>query len=774
MEFWGTLGEDINGNSQLDRALEEVLCSERVGLVTRTYHDIDAVTNLLEEKERDLELAARIGQSLLKQNRNLTERNEFLEEQLEVATEEIAQLRHEVSRRDILLQLYSNTTEESEPTSSSVTPLRRNASSFALQTGFHLDTLQQKLKGLEEENLKLRSEATTIVSETCEYEDQEELLMLECVEQFSEASREVGLLAEKLAQKGEDNNRQKEEISKLLAQIVDLQQKCRSCSSENDELQQHLNDEKEMKRRLNTELQDIQEKYAECDNMLHEALEEMKNLRNRGLPNSSISRFGPLSIVPLDSIAAEIEGTMRKGFDPSNTSEYKNFLRAFETVKAINQASKSRCQSRAHSPQTLPGSFDMYSALPSTTSTPRSSYYGSDLASAPVPDDRAPLPKAEVSQAECQEKRLGRPGTPGSHDLEAALQRLSVGLERNSTEETLYDQEITFADNLSGFVTPNESVLSTETNYSGCSDHTGGSSLSFGSRSYEKLQIIKPLEGSVTLRHWQQLARPNLGVILDPRPGVLTKDFRQLDVDLEEVYNLNDFEEDEVDLSSFQALATSTPSKSRESTSMLHSVNNLPQTPSTYTVTTCRMLQKAKDNTTVTPSLYNSLLPSCGSFESLSSACIDCQPPLPTHPQGLRPAGIRPGAPLGLVTLMKKHGISAAVYPTLGIDLMPGAFRSGGATSESSTSYPCFRLGGEWKPHPTRTFRGFDFAGSLLEKMRPVERRGKWPAGGANKNSIFSFNLVDKLKRLRLDSVVERGEVSFQKAAESKPPWDYD
>lgn len=41
------------------------------------------------QKERDLELAARIGQSLLKHNQSLTERNELLEEQLDVAKEEV-------------------------------------------------------------------------------------------------------------------------------------------------------------------------------------------------------------------------------------------------------------------------------------------------------------------------------------------------------------------------------------------------------------------------------------------------------------------------------------------------------------------------------------------------------------------------------------------------------------------------------------------------------------------------------------------------------------
>lgn len=66
--------------------------------------------------------------------------------------------------------------------------------------------------------------------------------------------------------------------------------------------------------------------------------------------------------------------------------------------------------------------------------------------------------------------------------------------------------------------------------------------------------------GSATLHHWQQLAQPHLGGILDPRPGVVTKGFRTLDTDLDEVYCLNDFEEDETgDHISLPGLATSTP-----------------------------------------------------------------------------------------------------------------------------------------------------------------------------------------------------------------------
>ncbi|XP_042332981.1 trafficking kinesin-binding protein 1-like isoform X2 [Sceloporus undulatus] len=577
MEFWTSPAsyDEVNGNTELDdntdlisQELEEVLCSERVGRITKTYHDIDAVTSLLEEKEHDLELAARIGQSLLKQNRSLSERNELLEEQLELAKEEIAQLRHEISMRDDLLHLYTNSTEESEPVSTISTPLRRNESALSLQQSFQYDALQQKLKGLEEENQKLRTEVTNIATETCQYEEQEQKLMIDCVEQFSDASREVVMLSEELARKTEDTSRQQEEISQLLAQIVDLQQKCRTYGSEVEELQQHLTAAKEVQQQLRGELQDLQEKYAECGAMLQEAQEEIKNLRNRSLPNSTIHRHSNPTFLPLDSLAAEIKGTMRKGMDSSGSSEYKGFRRVFETVKAVKQAVKAK--SRAESPLSLPAGSPKPSSLGcSRFSTPRNSYYGSDSPNVGgLEGQDGPAPESLV---DAHRGEVGTPGTPGRHDLEAALQCLSARQEKHSTDRSFFEVErerklrrlARDAEDSSGFLTPNESITSTGTNYSGSS---GGSGFSLGSFSYfpDKLQIIKPLEGSMTLHHWQQLARPHLAGILDPRPGVLTKDFRQLDTDLEEVYSLNDLEEDDVDVSTFSALATSTPAKAKE------------------------------------------------------------------------------------------------------------------------------------------------------------------------------------------------------------------
>ncbi|XP_018093432.1 trafficking kinesin-binding protein 1 isoform X2 [Xenopus laevis] len=735
-----------------------ILCSERVGRVTKTYRDIEAVTSLLEEKERDLELAARIGQSLLKQNRELTERNLILEEQLEASKEEASQLRHEMSMREDLLHLYISNSE-SDPGSAVSTPLRRNESSFCLQHNIQLDSLQQKLKNLEDENQQMRFEASDLLNATCDYEEQESSLMLDCVEQFSEASRNVALLAEEVARRREDVARQQEEISQLLAQIVHLQQKCRNSLTENEELQQHLSATKEREQELKTQLQDLVEKHKECEDMLHEAQEELKNQRNRSLPNSTVSRYSTFNIFPLDSLAAEIEGTMRKGIDAS--AELKSYKKVFETVKAANQVVRAR--SRCQSPQNVLGSrapSQRPSAAPSRVGTPPMSFCEMEGSSLMFLEEETLLPGPEEDNSSAGEKKLGRPGTPGSQDLAAALQRLHAQRNCHFSENLYEESEFRHpgdGEHSSGFLTPNESILSTGTNYSGISEVTGSSSLSFGSRSGlpEKLQIVKPLEGSATLMHWQQLAKPNLGGILDHRPGVLTKDFQELDIDQQDVYNLNDFEEDDMEPISFQAVASSTPTKSKDRNGLFHSVNNLPQTPSTFTITTCRKSLPMQDITMVTSSLRNAVLPSFGSYESLSSLSLEPQrqPPKSSPPSDQTDSG--ESTPLGLVTLLKEHGISANTVST------EKPIMEATVPQAAPQSRPSFlQLG--WK----KTLGSLGFARALVDSASAETTSDSVQ----NQKSIFSINLVEQLRRLGLNRVVERGITSFQKAEEPQKP----
>ncbi|PNJ74600.1 trafficking kinesin-binding protein 1 isoform X10 [Pongo pygmaeus] len=767
--------------------LEEVLCAERVGQMTKTYNDIDAVTRLLEEKERDLELAARIGQSLLKKNKTLTERNELLEEQVEHIREEVSQLRHELSMKDELLQFYTSAAEESEPESVCSTPLKRNESSSSVQNYFHLDSLQKKLKDLEEENVVLRSEASQLKTETITYEEKEQQLVNDCVKELRDANVQIASISEELAKKTEDAARQQEEITHLLSQIVDLQKKAKACAVENEELVQHLGAAKDAQRQLTAELRELEDKYAECMEMLHEAQEELKNLRNKTMPNTTSRRYHSLGLFPMDSLAAEIEGTMRKELqlEEAESPDITHQKRVFETVRNINQVVKQR--SLTPSPMNIPGSNQssaMNSLLSSCVSTPRSSFYGSDIGNV-VLDNKTNSIILETEAADLgtdeRSKKPGTPGTPGSHDLETALRRLSLRRENYLSERRFFEeeqerklQELAEKGELrSGSLTPTESIMSLGT-HSRFSEFTGFSGMSFSSRSYlpEKLQIVKPLEGSATLHHWQQLAQPHLGGILDPRPGVVTKGFRTLDVDLDEVYCLNDFEEDDTgDHISLPRLATSTPVQHPE-TSAHHPGKCMSQTNSTFTFTTCRILHPSDELTRVTPSLNSAPTPACGSTSHLKSTPVatPCTPrrlSLAESFTNTRESTTTMSTSLGLVWLLKERGISAAVYD-------PQSWDRAGRGSLLHSYTPKMAVIPSTPPNspmqtPTSSPPSFEFkctsppydnflaskpASSILREVREKNVRS---SESQTDVSVSNLNLVDKVRRFGVAKVVNSG-----------------
>uniref|UniRef100_A0A8C9SYU8 Trafficking kinesin protein 1 n=2 Tax=Scleropages formosus TaxID=113540 RepID=A0A8C9SYU8_SCLFO len=749
-----------------------LLCAERVGQMTKTYNDIDAVTRLLEEKERDLELAARIGQSLLKKNKTLSERNEYLEEQVEHIREEVSQLRHELSMKDELLQFYTSAAEESEGDSATSTPIHRNESLSTVPNYFPLDSLQKKLKDLEEENIVLRSEACHLETETISYEEKEQQLVNDCVKELRDANLQISSIAEELAKKTEDASRQQEEITHLLSQIVDLQKKTKCYAVENEELTQHLAAAKDAQRQLTAELRELEDKYAECMEMLHEAQEELKNLRNKTLPLSTPRRFHSLGLFPMDSLAAEIEGTMRKELQMEDP-EVEEQKRVFETVKNINQTVRQRFL--GPSPMNIPGSnqsSSFNSVRSSCTSTPRSSLYAGDVSSI-VLDNRTGSIILETESPEGgldTNKKPGTPGTPGSRDLELALRRLSLRRENYLSERRFFEEErerklrelaggssSDGRESRSGSLTPTDSVMSLGTHHSGLSVY------SFGSRSYlpEKLQIVKPLEGSVTLHQWQQLAQPHLGGILDSRPGVVTKGFRPLEMDLEEVYQFTDIEEDEPGDLSFPSLSTSNPVRF-PGKCMSH-------TSSTYTFTTCRILHPSDELTRVTPSLNPGPMATCVMTNSIKStpSSTPCTPrrlSLAESFTNLRDSTKTTSTSLGLVRLLQERGISAAVYNPQSWDRADagGLPAEGAARSlEILPSTPPNSPTSQPQASPATPTGSFEFrssctpyenflvsrpASSILKEVQ-AEAGGRSDGESQTDVSVHNLKLVDKLKR---------------------------
>lgn len=754
-----------------------ILGTDRVEQMTKTYNDIDMVTHLLAERDRDLELAARIGQALLKRNHALSEQNEALEEQLGQAFDQVNQLQHELSKKDELLRIVSIASEESETDSSCSTPLRFNES-FSLSQGLlQLDMLQEKLKELEEENMVLRSKACHIKTETITYEEKEQQLVHDCVKELRETNAQMSKMTEELSGKSDELMQYQEEISSLLSQIIDLQHKLKEHVIEKEELRLHLQASKDAQRQLTMELHELQDRNMECLEMLHESQEEIKELRSRSSPAAHLYFSQSHGAFSGESLAAEIEGTMRKKLtldeESSLFKQKTQQKRVFDTVRIANDT-------RGRS---VP--------FPALLSIPGSNHSSVIMTAKPF---ESGLQQAEdktlLSQASNSEEipgsaqKVGRPGLSEDSDLATALHRLSLRRQNYLSEKQFFADEWerkihVLADQREGI---SACGTSTESLASLCTDQSEFTDLSSTSclRCFmpEKLQIVKPLEGSQTLHHWQQLAQPNLGTILDPRPGVITKGCTQLPKDA--IYHLSDLEEDEEEGITFQVQqplqVEQKPTDSKPATGIfLPPVTSaggpvtvatsnpgkcLSCTNLTFTFTTCRILHPS-DITQVTPSSGFPLL-SCGSSSS-SSSNTAVNPPAMSYRHSTgesitnrRDSTVTFSSTISLAKLLQEQGISAQVYhgpasenPLL--QPLPKALATPSTPPNSPSHSPCpSPLPFEPRVHLSENFLASRPAETFLQ-----ERYGLRPSRNPPDVGQLKMSLVDRLKRLGIARVIK-------------------
>uniref|UniRef100_A0A8D2ATB4 Trafficking kinesin-binding protein 2 n=1 Tax=Sciurus vulgaris TaxID=55149 RepID=A0A8D2ATB4_SCIVU len=772
-----------------------ILGTDRVEQMTKTYNDIDMVTHLLAERDRDLELAARIGQALLKRNHVLSEQNEALEEQLGQAFDQVNQLQHELSKKDELLRIVSIASEESETDSSCSTPLRFNES-FSLSQGLlQLDMLQEKLKELEEENMALRSKACHLKTETCTYEEKEQQLVNDCVKELRETNAQMSKMTEELSGKSDELIRYQEEISSLLSQIVDLQHKLKEHVIEKEELRLHLQASKDAQRQLTMELHELQDRNMECLGMLHESQEEIKELRSRSGPAAHLYFSQSYGAFTGESLAAEIEGTMRKKLNLDEESLFKQKAqqkRVFDTVKVANDTRGRSVPFPALLP--IPGSNR--SSVIMTAKPFESGVQHTE-------NKTLPNPGSNLEEVPGRSQSVSQPEPSEDSDLATALHRLSLRRQNYLSEKQFFAQEWerkiqVLADQkegVSGCDTPTESLASVCTDQSEITDLSSAGCL----RGFmpEKLQIVKPLEGSQTLHHWQQLAQPNLGTILDPRPGVITKGFTQLPKDA--IYHISDLEEDEEEGITFQVQQTlhveQKPTVSKSVTGIFLppitstggpvavSTSNpgkcLSCTNSTFTFTTCRILHPS-DITQVTPSSgFPSI--SCGSSGSSSSNTAVNSPAMSYRLSigesitNRRDSTITFSSTVSLAKLLQERGISAKVYhspvsenPLL--QPLPKTLAIPSTPPNSPSHSPCpSPLPFEPRLHLSENFLASRPAETFLQEMYGLRPSRNPPDVGQLK-----MNLVDRLKRLGIARVVktpgtqengksQEAEISLQK-----------
>ncbi|XP_022241411.1 trafficking kinesin-binding protein 1-like isoform X2 [Limulus polyphemus] len=582
--------------------------------MTKAYNDIEAVTKLLEEKEGDLELAARIGQTLLDKNKDLQQKNEQLEHDLTIANENITQLRHDLALKNGLLQIY---TQDLDTDSESGSPTKERGM-------VNWELLTRKVQDLEKENIQLRQDAV-MQSVSIEEEEKKEMQLInDFVKELNDLRVQNISLQEDLGKKVDDNYRQQEEITHLLTQAIDLQRKVRLLTTENEELQTSLQTSKECQNELSQELIDMKEKYAELADAFQELQEEVRKVCRNRLPKAKRWTFEhSTSLINPDSLASELESSVNPDSDGYISDEkMSRNKRVFQTVKLAGKSKfgRSRRQDSERAPYTPDMSphlcLPKHSQPVSLTVWSRASFMNdgslSDSESA-YADSYQTDDDGQFSSI----SSLGRPGAPGSTDFEAALRRMSSGV-ATGTDTSSEDETALIR------------CHSPDSLMSGPRYGTNASTF----RRYhipEKLQIIKPLEGSQTLHHWQQLATPHLGGIFEDRPGVQIKGEHRMPELEPETFTLSDLEEDE---------DFSNPGKS------------FVNTCSVYTYTNSTVLHPT-DQTRVTPSYLGLQL----AVRAMSQPPSTLNSPEQRHEQATSTYSTM----LGLAKVLNERGIHAIV-----------------------------------------------------------------------------------------------------------------
>ncbi|EDW87792.1 trafficking kinesin-binding protein milt isoform X2 [Drosophila yakuba] len=585
----------ITGEQQNEQLLMEVLCGNRVSQMTRAYDDIEAVTRLLEEKEKDLELTVQIGKELLTQNNALEARVADLETDLKASNDDRAQLVHELHKKNELISVLTNDADDGTDTD---TP--------TMSKSITLDLLQRKVNSLLDENKSLKSEATQLAHQTDEVEEHERQLMADISAQLSDANSQYDNLSLELERQREENRLQHDQIVNLTARLAEAEMRLHQLTQDNDEHLSLLHVTKENQNALALELVEFKQRYEEVLALLHSAQDQLKQQRKRSQPQARSSFLGGLGtsgagmgggLFPPDSLHCElmesslysensldsgISGDSQRSADrisrmmmhmPSggmssstmggsvyagagNVPPYK---RVFDTVRCAGKS--GNYMDSGNVSMTQLGAMSMSSSSGprmASMAYPAGSYYrgGSNQSLGVKTLSSESLNSQSDDGYPAQPS--GVPGAPGAKELEAALKRLTPAevLARRAMLSYApagtynYDEpmghgtgNVRNSDLPLGVRTP-DSIMSTgSSGMSGSTNHMSAS-MTHQWRLPEKLQIIKPMEGSQTLHHWSRLATPTLSGLLDERPGVTIRGGRGLDDLGMQIYTLSDVEED--------------------------------------------------------------------------------------------------------------------------------------------------------------------------------------------------------------------------------------
>lgn len=248
--------------------------SNRISQMTKTYHDINAVTRMLEDRENDLQMAANLGFTLLSNNDSLRNQVSLLEKDIEQTTEIVKQLKHDLILKERLIRFYTDLDDEYE----SIESNQINSQHY-----------EQKIRNLQFENEELRTESLQLKLDAENFEQQEQAIVDHFAHALANANTDIDNLQDEIVKKADENLKQQEEMRCLSKEMFDIHQRLKELRKENEELKVLLSLTGKSRHEYETKIEELEKNYSECLVKLEKSQEEINSLQKNFIQNSPSS-----------------------------------------------------------------------------------------------------------------------------------------------------------------------------------------------------------------------------------------------------------------------------------------------------------------------------------------------------------------------------------------------------------------------------------------------------------------------------------------------------
>lgn len=482
--------------------------------MSQTYYDYGALEQLLEERERDLELAARIGQTLLEKNRQLADQVSQLECSVSSFNDENAQLKHSLQLKDDLIK-GCNDDKYDDGTSAASTP---SVSGRLFRGGYtvqeHVQQLEERINRLQVENCELRQDIEVTVNKLTDRDSEYHKIVDSTVSDYNSVNRKLQLFRQELACKTQECFEQQEQITRLLAQLVDAQREKKELQVEAEENLNAFEESQQTQMMIMAEFSELEKRYLETVRMLEENQSHSPKIinENDGLEKTFAHELQSLdcqtrdnSVMDLSAVLKDedqtygpdsIDAQMESKHGPMESGIFEDASRDMltSTLEHISQSAIKNSQQNLNNSLSevhcgIPLHDKAIQIFPEPNRTPPHP----PIASGAVTPIYSPSTRcSSIMSSGKSTPLIGKAGVPGSRDLEKALKRLA---QRRSVENKIIEER-------RRRTSLYRNKLYSETNSSLES--------AAGSKNNEKLRIIKTMEGSPLMQQWRYMAQVDL------------------------------------------------------------------------------------------------------------------------------------------------------------------------------------------------------------------------------------------------------------------------